>query len=463
MIVTRFVYIHPIQDAKYVLVNSLSGAVDLVEQDVVDAFRTLRKGENPNMSPEMESNLRERGYLFDSRAEEEEVVERLVAHGQHERAATHALAFMMIPTMSCNLRCPYCFEPHKLHETSQVMSVEQVELAFQAVDEIRAKRTDMPLANIHLFGGEPLLPITESVVELILQRTAERDLGMTITTNGTHTARFLDMMRPHRERLFFQITMDGIKEIHDTRRITAGGTGTFDQITKNIGLLVREGFTVEVRMNLNEDNVDGVPEFLEFVKTQDWHLHPNFRMGLSPVTNYTGLGGDGLLAPYQVEDRVRSIVPEPLFKEVRVALNGDFSRLNKPVADVLGESLIEGRFIPSLYYCEAAGALFYCFTPDGLVYPCNQILGDSKWAIGSYDPELKLDPEMVELWQGRNVTNMSGCMECSIAFLCSGGCPVRASLTSGSPMDSYCGTSKKELSAYLDSVAPKLIQLEEMV
>lgn len=343
------------------------------------------------------------------------------------------------------------------------MTDDQVALAFEALDRIRAMRPDQPRASINLFGGEPLLPITERAVALILKGAADRDLGVTITTNGTHIARYLDLLRPYRDHLYFQITMDGVKDIHDTRRITAGGTGTFDLITKNIGTLVQEGFMTEVRMNLNDDNVDRVPEFLEFVKSQRWHERPYFKVALSPVTNYTGLGGDGLLPPYLVEERVKAAVPHNMFQEVHVELNGDFSRLNLPVSEVLGESLVSGRFMPSLYYCEASGALFHCFTPDGLIYPCNQILGDSQWAIGTFAPEFSIDPAKAELWQGRLVTNMPQCMECSIAFLCSGGCPVKATHTSGSPMDSYCGTSKKELSDYLHSIAPQLIQLEKLV
>jgi uncharacterized protein len=317
----------------------------------------------------------------------------------------------------------------------------------------------MPHASINLFGGEPLLPATRGIVARIMAETATRDLPVSITSNGTHAHHFINILRPYREHILFDISMDGVKEIHDQRRITASGAGTFDRISTNLQLLLVEGFRVAVRMNLNERNVDQVPLFLDYVKERGWNRYPNFEVTVSPVTNYTGQAADGLIPPSEVETRLRHALSEELLKEVPVSLNGDVSRLNFPISEALGESMVHGKFIPSLYYCEASGALFYCMGPDGFIYPCNQIVGDPTWAIGTYSPTLSIDDEKAALWQGRAVTNMPKCRECSVAFLCSGGCPVLATRSTGSPMDSYCGTSKKELANYIRSVAPKLISL----
>ena len=92
--------------------------------------------------------------------------------------------------------------------------------------------------------------------------------------------------------------------------------------------------------------------------------------------------------------------------------------------------------------------------------PRNQIIGDPSWAIGTYSPSLAIDAEKAAMWHGRAVTSMPGCRDCGIAFLCAGGCPVMAKRTTGSPMDSYCGTAKQELASYVRSVAPRLLAEE---
>jgi len=457
MVVTRYLFVYKLADDRYLLINSLTGAVDVVETEVLRAFATIRRGSAPALPEDQIQSLVRRGHLYPARADEEMQVDRLVAFARENRARTQAICFVLCPTVSCNLRCPYCFEPHKMHEDGRLMTLEQVEQAFVALDTIRTMRPDIPQASLNLFGGEPLLPTTRHVVAHVLERAAARDLPISITSNGTHAHIFTELLRPYRERILFDISMDGPREIHDRRRITVNGGGTFSRISDNVGLLLGLGFRVAVRMNLNEDNVAAVPAFLEYVRQQGWNRDENFQMTVSPVTNYTGRSADGLIPPSQLEMRLRRAIPEHLLKEIPVSLNGDVSRLNLPVSDALGESMVAGKFMPSLYYCEASGALFYCMGPDSLIYPCNQIIGDPTWAIGHFSPSLSIDPQKVALWHNRAVTNMPGCMECGIAFLCSGGCPVLARRTTGSPMDSYCGTAKKELAAYVRSVAPQLL------
>ncbi|MDR0268157.1 radical SAM/SPASM domain-containing protein [Paenibacillus sp.] len=460
VVVTRYVFIHKMKD-RYLLLNSLTGAVDIVEERMIDAIREIRDGHPHSLSHTEVAFLMERGYLYRELSDEEAVVNRLVEWSANHAREHSPITFIFCPTMACNLRCPYCFEPHKMHENSQVMTLEQVDFAFAAMDSIREQRADLPRASFNLFGGEPLLPTSKHVVERIMLKAEDRGLVGSVTTNGTFIDEYIDILFPYRQNLIFQITIDGTKEMHDKRRITAGGKGTFDKITQNITLYLEKGFTIEIRMNLNEENVDIIPEFLTIIDQFGWNHYPNFSVALSPVTNYTGFGGDGLLPPHQIEDRIRMKVAPHLLNKFRVQLNGDFARLNLPISKVLGESLMPGEHMPSLHYCEASGGRFYVFAPDNLVYPCNQIIGDSSWAIGQYYPELSIDEQAAALWEKRNVTQMSQCSGCSIAFLCSGGCPVMAKRAYGSPMASYCGTSKQELHDYIDSVADKIMQAVE--
>lgn len=461
MVVTRYVFVYKLADDRYLLLNCLSGAVDVVEKNVLQAFAAVRRGNAPGLVRDDVERLLKRGHLYANRSDEDELVDRLVAFGGEYRARTQPICFVLCPTLSCNLRCPYCFESQKMHEDGRVMNAAQIERAFVALDALREMRSDISDASLNLFGGEPLLPSTRSVVADILERASARGLPVSITSNGTYVHTFIDILRSHRDRILLDISMDGPIKIHDQRRITAVGTGTFARISENIGLLLAEGFRVAVRMNLNEGNVTYVPEFLEYVRHCGWNQYEHFEMTLSPVTNYTGNGAAGLIAPSELESHLRRTVPDQLLKEVRVNLNGDTSRLSLPLSELLGERMIPGKFMPSLYYCEAAGALFYCMGPDGFIYPCNQIIGDSTWAIGSYFPSLALDRTKAAIWHGRRVTNMPHCRECSIAFLCAGGCPVMAKRTTGSPANSYCGTSKRELANYVRSVATQLLGTED--
>lgn len=192
----------------------------------------------------------------------------------------------------------------------------------------------------------------------------------------TNVAGCLDILRPHRDNISFSITIDGVKEVHDRRRITVSGKGTFDRISDNVDLLLAEGFRAGIRMNLDNENVDAVPDFLEYVTKRSWHRYPQFQISLSPVTNYTGFGVKHVMPPFELEARLWRLIPAHVWREAGVKLTGDFSRLHLPVSSAIGETFARGRFMSSLYYCEASGGLFYCMGPDGLIYPCNQVMDD---------------------------------------------------------------------------------------
>src|SRR5271166_6753965 len=111
MIVTRYVFTYRVADDKYLLINSLSGAVDLVDRKVVQAFSSIRRGAVPALPADTIEALSHRGYLYASQSQEADVVDRAVGLNEQFRAHDQSLCFVLCPTISCNLRCPYCFEP----------------------------------------------------------------------------------------------------------------------------------------------------------------------------------------------------------------------------------------------------------------------------------------------------------------------------------------------------------------
>jgi len=63
----------------------------------------------------------------------------------------------------------------------------------------------------------------------------------------------------------FQISFDGPRELHDKKRIMAGGKGTFDQIWENLLALrgVTRAFKVTVRVHVARDNVQAMEQFID--------------------------------------------------------------------------------------------------------------------------------------------------------------------------------------------------------
>ena len=51
-----------------------------------------------------------------------------------------------------------------------------------------------------------------------------------------------------------QITLDGLKKLHDARRHLISGKGTFDKIYENLKLFEEYSIRVDVRMNVDNEN-----------------------------------------------------------------------------------------------------------------------------------------------------------------------------------------------------------------
>ena len=199
MYLTKLASIHRISPDASLLLNALSGAVDLVNNDVRAKLLQLGLGGRPALGQQDEATLRERGYLFANRGEERAALRRI--HQDYEKLrAQRPLQFVVFPTFTCNLACTYCFESSDLRSRSEIMTSEQIADLFAAIRRISSDQPEKQ-SQIVLFGGEPLLPTTKAAVTEILSRAGEADMAAYVVTNGTHLSTFEPIPRQHRNTL----------------------------------------------------------------------------------------------------------------------------------------------------------------------------------------------------------------------------------------------------------------------
>ena len=119
------------------------------------------------------------------------------------------------------------------------------------------------------FGGEPLLAmdIVADVQEHALALCLERphlNLRSSMTTNAflldTDKLTYL-LQHGVRE---FHIALDGARQIHDKRRVTARGDGTFDRIWANLlaARRLEDNFEIAVRLQIGDESLASFAEFL---------------------------------------------------------------------------------------------------------------------------------------------------------------------------------------------------------
>lgn len=153
-------------------------------------------------------------------------------------------------TAGCNLACRHCWLAPKYQPDGGTGGHLDFEMFKMAIEE----GLPLGLKRVKLTGGEPLLhPDFIRIVDLL----REKDLGMTIESNGTLlTPELARYLRDHSTLLDISLSLDGATaESHDSFRSVKG---SFDKTCKGIGYLVEAGYHPQVIMSLHAGNVDEI-------------------------------------------------------------------------------------------------------------------------------------------------------------------------------------------------------------
>ena len=229
--------------------NALSNVLMELDQAHYAMLESLSEGHRVSDLPEkaFQALLCEKHVLVEP-GEEEGV---LLAQ-QYQRLAacfdTSVLWLTICPTLRCNFRCPYCFESSQ--QDGKTMTVAT---AHRLVDWI-AQNKEIRAFHVTWYGGEPLLAFDAiCVLTEELQRLDAKCEDIHLITNGylldgDKIARLNDLRISR-----IQITLDGPREIHDARRVLAGGGPTFDRILKSVDDLMDSDYAGHCTIRVNVD------------------------------------------------------------------------------------------------------------------------------------------------------------------------------------------------------------------
>ena len=250
----------------YFLVNPLSRQADILDRDEASRYKAatlLNK----------EEYIR-KGYLVDPLVEEK-LFRKEYLNFVDERDSDEVQLFFT-PWYSCNFACSYCFQDEYAHAQDQ-LSDQVTDAFYDYVDEHFNHRRKY----ITLFGGEPLLnsPHRKQAVRKIFEEAGKRKLEIAVVSNGYHVLDYLDLMKQARIREV-QITLDGTQPVHDSRRMLRGGAGSFDRIVEGVDALLELRIPVNLRMIVDKDNVNNLPELARFVIGKGWTKSPFFKTAL---------------------------------------------------------------------------------------------------------------------------------------------------------------------------------------
>lgn len=443
---SKYVLSYQISEESTLLINTLTGAVDIVDSQV---YRFLQSSESGygQVDKSTVERLKKRGYLVEGDAAEEARLQMIASTFKNSKKR---FSFTICPTYSCNLRCTYCFEGELTHNGKAFMNTADIDLVFKAIDGLM-QASDRK-STIELFGGEPLLPKTKPLVGKIFKEAKKRSLTVGIVTNGTHLDRFSDLLSANRDLIrSVQVTLDGPANVHNLRRKHANGKGTFGSTHSAINTLLKMQINTVVRVNVDLQNIDLIPELHSQIAKSGWTDNPYFICNLSPVRDHAQKGNyDYFLPEDKLVSKVYGFFENPAYKKV-FQLNM-FRNLTH-----IRSVLSSGKPVqPMFHYCEANNLESIVFGPDGYIYACTECMGNKELAIGKFRPTFKMYDEAVKVWNGRNVLTMDECKGCDIALLCGGGCAYSAIAVNGDINKPVCDRVRETILAYLEYIRGEL-------
>lgn len=393
----------------FFIVNPLSGqadildpeeATDLKEKNLVDSEEFVQKGYL--VDPVKEKLLFKRKYLdfLDARDKDE-------------------VQLFFTPWYTCNFNCSYCFQDEYTNPDDTVKE-EVIAAFFSYIDQEFASRQKY----ITLFGGEPLLnsPVKKKSIKRVISEANQRNLDIAIVTNGYHITEFLDILKEAKIREI-QVTVDGVRDVHDARRMLKGGKGSFEKISEGVSLLLDNQIPVNLRMIIDKENIQCLPEFARYAIDKGWTKSPFFK---------TALGRNYELHHCQTNN-ARLFSRIEMYQEIYDVIRDhpEVLEFHKPAFSI-AKFIFENGELPSPLFDSCTGAKTeWAFDYTGKIYSCTATVGNEGDELGTFYPVKQLNEDLIEEWEERDVLAIEECSNCPVRLACGGGCAAVAKNRTG--------------------------------
>ncbi len=456
---TKYVCFYKLDEKHTLLLNTLTSAVDLVDNGTLAEIYDIIQNNNVNRA--LYDKLKKRGYVFDSRAAEMHMLDSLRNITVEAISNQFVTYFKICPTMGCNLRCTYCYQEHAQHRNYSTLSNQQLDVIFKYIQKcdqlLKAHSNNKDNhVRIALIGGEPLLEINYNIVEKVLAFTKELGTKLYITTNGTTVDKYCKLLNKYRDTVVIQVTLDGNKFNHDKKRIYASGKGTFNEICDGIDKILRLGIKTSVRINVDKDNLDSMFELKDLFEKHAWLENPLFSTYATPIRCY------------EKNSPLNKALDDSRILDVFMT-NGWFgkrdsfiNRMDSSVYDMVFRLLNPDKmkkYVPwQISYCVASQGRQLVFLPNGNICTCLKCTDSEIYSVGKYDENgVEIDKDKLNIWKRRDPFNISKCRECKYILLCAGGCPYHALKKFGNINCGVCNDIEKTLEVYVKHIKNHLL------
>ena len=398
-------------------VNLLSGTFCIFSREEFNKlfkFRELSKND-PTLIKFVEEGII---VNFDER-------EMFEAICKQKPSTSNSFSLVICPTLNCNFNCPYCFENHRQTKMSLETQNDIVYFLENILQNDKIKNL-----SVTWYGGEPLLAIDiiDSLSKEIIKLTETYNIKYKakILTNGyLLTQKNADILAKNKVS-GYQITLDGMKKLHDSTRCLINGIGSFDRIIENLTQNKIQG-RINIRHNVHLENVDDIDKLRQLIKEIRIKSKNNINYYYSLIRNNT-----------IAENRNNFISVVNKNKGAELQVVKDSQKISIKNGNYCGAQTLNTIVV------DDQGHLFKCWED---VDKIERSFGDIKtWNLNNPLFSAKYPDNLLQYLNTVGALNDKECQDCIWLPKCKGGCPTKTLFY------------KKECVAYKDN--PELFVLE---
>ena len=359
---SNYLLIEKNNNGRYIIFSTVTRAVVLLEER---EFQRLSLGKTEGLFSENEiEELIRKHILVDKDLNEDNYIDFEL---HYDRLTTKTFTSFVALSTLCNFSCVYCYEKGQVKKCNR-MSHSDIDKLVKWYDE-RLTAGDYDCCHVELYGGEPLLFFEDLCYFLnLLKKVLDRRsicLKLGMISNGylldQEKAAYLANMGLEE----IQITIDGIREVHNSRRPLKTGAGTFDQILANIQRNQGMGFTFVIRISFDDTNIQPARELIACL--DEYGLHENILLYFAPIHQTIAQ-------------------QESTYSFCSKAVITDDNTLLHTFAALYSEAQARGYRIPYCYTdgpCMTVSKDSCLIAPDGGLYKCVEMIDEDELCIGN--------------------------------------------------------------------------------
>lgn len=386
--------------------NAVSNGLALIDDEVLKALQSPESIDaliSSRLQGESATLLRElkRGrFVIESDFDEIEYLRLLYNRAKYDVVAA---GLTIAPTLDCNFNCTYCYEEQRSSRMTDEVKQHLCRYVAQIVKVARS-------FQVTWYGGEPLLcpDVIEELSKEFLKACEENHCAYhaSIVTNGSLLTRETALALKEHKIETAQITFDGPREVHDSRRCYRDGRGSFDTIVANIEA-TRDVLRIAIRVNVDRTNMDHIVELFTYLRDR------------------------GILQEGQTANAYLGHVhaPTAACKDIEGnCLDAEgFSRFELDVMKQLNERGFHLSRYPDLRMgsCGAVRPYVFVVDPEGNMYKCWHSIGISDEVVGHISRPGEMTAAHLK-WLSFDPFKFPECLSCKIFPICMAGCPDTA-------------------------------------